>query len=134
MMKPGIGSYDRFKRLLTTRSEEAGKEQYLIPYFIAAHPGTTDQDMLALALWLKQNGFRADQVQTFLPSPMASATAMYHTGQNPLSQAAAPRRRDGLRPQGDQGRGGSTRPSCATTIRRTGRCCARRCAGWAAPT
>ncbi|HLL23031.1 MAG TPA: DUF3362 domain-containing protein, partial [Kofleriaceae bacterium] len=84
MMKPGIGSYDRFKELFDRYSQEAGKEQYLIPYFIAAHPGTTDEDMLNLALWLKRNGFRPDQVQAFLPSPMASATAMYHTGYNPL--------------------------------------------------
>jgi uncharacterized radical SAM protein YgiQ len=84
MMKPGIGSYDRFKQLFERYSREAGKEQYLIPYFIAAHPGTTDEDMLELALWLKRNGYRADQVQAFLPSPMASATAMYHTGKNPL--------------------------------------------------
>ena len=84
MMKPGIGTYDRFKALFDRFSKEAGKEQYLIPYFIAAHPGTTDEDMLELALWLKRNGFRADQVQAFLPSPMASATAMYHSGKNPL--------------------------------------------------
>jgi uncharacterized radical SAM protein YgiQ len=84
MMKPGVGSYYRFKELFDRYSKEAGKEQYLIPYFIAAHPGTTDEDMLELALWLKQNGFRADQVQAFLPSPMASATAMYHSGKNPL--------------------------------------------------
>jgi len=84
MMKPGIGSYDRFKALFDKYSKEAGKEQYLIPYFIAAHPGTTDEDMLELALWLKRNGFRADQVQAFLPSPMATATAMYHSGKNPL--------------------------------------------------
>jgi len=84
MMKPGLGAYDRFKQLFDKYSKEAGKKQYLIPYFIAAHPGTTDEDMLALALWLKRNGFRADQVQAFLPSPMASATAMYHTGKNPL--------------------------------------------------
>ncbi|MCQ4303986.1 YgiQ family radical SAM protein [Stutzerimonas frequens] len=84
MMKPGIGTYDRFKRMFEKYSKEAGKEQYLIPYFIAAHPGTTDEDMLNLALWLKANGFRADQVQAFYPSPMASATAMYHTGKNPL--------------------------------------------------
>ncbi len=84
MMKPGIGTYYRFKELFDRYSREAGKEQYLIPYFIAAHPGTTDQDMLNLALWLKENGFRADQVQAFLPSPMAAATAMYHTGKNPL--------------------------------------------------
>jgi uncharacterized radical SAM protein YgiQ len=84
MMKPGIGTYDRFKQLFDQYSREAGKEQYLIPYFIAAHPGTRDEDMVNLALWLKRNGFRADQVQTFLPSPMALATAMYHSGKNPL--------------------------------------------------
>jgi uncharacterized radical SAM protein YgiQ len=84
MMKPGVGSYDRFKELFDRYTKEAGKEQYLIPYFIAAHPGTTDQDMLELALWLKRNGFRADQVQAFLPSPMATATAMWHSGKNPL--------------------------------------------------
>ncbi|MBG6079146.1 YgiQ family radical SAM protein [Rubrivivax gelatinosus] len=84
MMKPGIGSYDRFKQLFDQFSAEAGKKQYLIPYFIAAHPGTTDEDMMNLALWLKQNGFKADQVQTFYPSPMATATAMYHSGLNPL--------------------------------------------------
>ncbi|TQV65548.1 MAG: YgiQ family radical SAM protein, partial [Halothiobacillaceae bacterium] len=84
MMKPGIGTYDRFKAMFEKFSREAGKEQYLIPYFIAAHPGTTDEDMLNLALWLKANGFRADQVQAFLPSPMALASAMYHSGRNPL--------------------------------------------------
>src|SRR5207247_5207724 len=83
MMKPGIGTYHRFKELFDKYSKEAGKEQYLIPYFIAAHPGTSDEDMLDLALWLKKNGFRADQVQAFLPSPMATATARYHSGQNP---------------------------------------------------
>src|SRR5450830_154620 len=84
MMKPGIGSYDRFKQMFDKFSEEVGKKQFLIPYFIAAHPGTSDEDMMNLALWLKRNGFRADQVQTFYPSPMASATAMYHSGRNPL--------------------------------------------------
>lgn len=84
MMKPGIGAYDKFKELFERFSAEAGKEQYLIPYFIAAHPGTTDLDMVNLALWLKANGFRADQVQGFYPSPMATATAMYHSGKNPL--------------------------------------------------
>ena len=84
MMKPGVGAYYKFKELFDKYSKEAGKEQYLIPYFIAAHPGTRDQDMLELALWLKKNGFRADQVQAFLPSPMATATAMYHSGKNPL--------------------------------------------------
>jgi uncharacterized radical SAM protein YgiQ len=84
MMKPGVGAYYRFKELFDRYSKEAGKEQYLIPYFIAAHPGTNDEDMLELALWLKRNGFRADQVQAFLPAPMATATAMYHSGRNPL--------------------------------------------------
>ncbi len=84
MMKPGIGNYDKFKTLFDKFSLEAGKKQYLIPYFIAAHPGTSDEDMMNLALWLKKNGYRADQVQTFYPSPMASATAMYHSGRNPL--------------------------------------------------
>jgi uncharacterized radical SAM protein YgiQ len=86
MMKPGIGSYDKFKEMFERFSKEAGKEQYLIPYFIAAHPGTTDEDMMNLALWLKRNGFRADQVQAFYPSPMATATAMYHSGMNPLKK------------------------------------------------
>jgi uncharacterized radical SAM protein YgiQ len=89
MMKPGIGTYDRFRQLFEKYSREAGKEQYLIPYFIAAHPGTTDEDMLHLALWLKANNFRLDQVQTFLPTPMAIATAMYHTGKNPLKKVLA---------------------------------------------
>ncbi len=86
MMKPGIGSYDKFKALFEKYSKEVGKKQYLIPYFIAAHPGTTDEDMVNLALWLKRNKFRADQVQTFYPSPMATATAMYHSGRNPLKR------------------------------------------------
>ena len=86
MMKPGVGAYHRFKELFDRYSKQAGKEQYLIPYFIAAHPGTSDLDMLELALWLKRNGFRADQVQAFLPGPMATATAMYHSGKNPLKR------------------------------------------------
>lgn len=86
MMKPGIGTYDEFKKMFERFSEEAGKDQYLIPYFIAAHPGTTDEDMINLALWLKRNEFKADQVQAFYPSPMATATAMYHTGRNPLKR------------------------------------------------
>jgi uncharacterized radical SAM protein YgiQ len=84
MMKPGMGTYDAFKEMFDRYSKEAGKEQYLIPYFIAAHPGTTDEDMMNLALWLKRNKFRADQVQTFLPSPMSPSATMYHTELNPL--------------------------------------------------
>jgi uncharacterized radical SAM protein YgiQ len=84
MMKPGMGTYDEFKEMFERFSKEAGKKQYLIPYFIAGHPGTKLEDMLNLAIWLKQNGFKADQVQNFYPSPMATATAMYHSGKNPL--------------------------------------------------
>jgi uncharacterized radical SAM protein YgiQ len=92
MMKPGIGTFARFKELFDCASKEAGLEQYLIPYFIAAHPGTTDEDMVNLALWLKRNGFRPDQVQAFLPSPMASATAMYRSGVNPLRSLKHPQK------------------------------------------
>lgn len=89
MMKPGVGTYYRFKELFDQYSLAAGKEQYLIPYFIAAHPGTSDKDMLELALWLKRNRMRADQVQAFLPTPMATATAMYYSGKNPLRRVSA---------------------------------------------
>ncbi|MAC33439.1 MAG: YgiQ family radical SAM protein [Haliea sp.] len=84
MMKPGIGTYDRFEAMFNKYSQAAGKKQFLIPYFIAAHPGTSDEDMMNLALWLKRHKLRADQVQTFYPSPMATATAMYYSGRNPL--------------------------------------------------
>ncbi len=89
MMKPGMGAYDEFKAMFEKFSAEAGKKQYLIPYFIAAHPGTTDEDMLNLALWLKRYNFRLDQVQNFTPTPMAMATAMYHSGKNPLRKVTA---------------------------------------------
>ena len=89
MMKPGMGAYDEFKVMFEKFSAEAGKKQYLIPYFIAAHPGTTDNDMLNLALWLKKYDFKLDQVQTFTPTPMAMATAMYHSGKNPLRKVTA---------------------------------------------
>lgn len=84
MMKPGIGTYDRFKEMFDEAAKKAGKKYYLIPYFIAAHPGTEDEDMMHLAIWLKENGFKADQVQTFLPSPMSLSSAMYYSERNPL--------------------------------------------------
>ena len=89
MMKPGMDAYDEFKAMFEKFSAEAGKKQYLIPYFIAAHPGTTELDMLNLALWLKKYDFKLDQVQTFTPTPMAMATAMYHSGKNPLRKVTA---------------------------------------------
>ncbi|MGL5947651.1 MAG: YgiQ family radical SAM protein [Aeromonas sp.] len=84
MMKPGMGSYQRFKALFDKYSAEAGKQQYLIPYFISAHPGTSDEDMVNLALWVKANRFKLDQVQNFYPSPLAYATTMYYSEKNPL--------------------------------------------------
>jgi uncharacterized radical SAM protein YgiQ len=89
MMKPGLGSYEKFRGMFEKYSKLAGKKQHLVPYFIAAHPGTTDEDMVNLALWLKKNGFRLDQVQTFLPTPMALATTMYHSRKNPLRKVSA---------------------------------------------
>ncbi len=86
MMKPSISAYDEFKVLFDQFSKKAGKEQYLIPYFIAAHPGSDDEDMLNLSLWLKERKFKPDQVQTFYPSPMALATAMYYSERNPLQK------------------------------------------------
>ncbi|MCV6609874.1 MAG: YgiQ family radical SAM protein [Amphritea sp.] len=86
MMKPGMDTYYDFKKMFDRFSREAGKKQYLIPYFIAAHPGCEDEDMLNLALWLKDNDLKVDQVQNFYPSPMSLATAMYHSEKNPLKQ------------------------------------------------
>ncbi|MER0497748.1 YgiQ family radical SAM protein [Aeromonas hydrophila] len=88
MMKPGMGSYYSFKELFDKYSKEAGKQQYLIPYFISAHPGTTDEDMVNMALWVKTNRFKLDQVQNFYPSPLANATTMYYTEKNPLNKVS----------------------------------------------
>lgn len=89
MMKPGMGTYYKFKEMFEKYSKEAGKKQYLIPYFISAHPGSTDRDMLNLALWLKENNFKVDQVQNFYPSPMATASTMFATERNPLKPIKA---------------------------------------------
>jgi uncharacterized radical SAM protein YgiQ len=88
MMKPGMGTYDRFKKMFDHYSKLAGKKQFLIPYFIAAHPGCEDEDMVNLALWLKRQNLKVDQVQTFYPSPMSLATAMYYSGRNPLKKVS----------------------------------------------
>jgi uncharacterized radical SAM protein YgiQ len=85
MKKPGIESYERFAETFCQASESAGKDQYLVPYFITAHPGSTLKDTITLARYLKQNGMRPRQVQEFIPTPMAVATAMYHTGIDPLT-------------------------------------------------
>ena len=121
MMKPGMGTYDRFKALFEKYSKEAGKKQYLIPYFIAAHPGCTDEDMMNLALWLKANDFRCDQVQNFYPSPMCNATAMYHSETNPLKRVKYKKRKNCLLPKVNV-KDACIKPSCVITIQRTGHC------------
>jgi uncharacterized radical SAM protein YgiQ len=85
MKKPGIESYDRFTEAFKCASQAAGKEQYLIPYFISGHPGSTLKDMIAQALYLKKKGYRPRQVQDFIPTPMSLAATMYHTGIDPLT-------------------------------------------------
>jgi uncharacterized radical SAM protein YgiQ len=85
MKKPGIESYDRFTQQFRCASEAAGKEQYLIPYFISGHPGSTLESMIEMALYLKRNGYRPRQVQDFIPTPMSLAATMYHTGLDPLT-------------------------------------------------
>ncbi|NOH83881.1 YgiQ family radical SAM protein [Vibrio sp. 03-59-1] len=104
MMKPGMGSYDRFKEMFEKYSKEAGKKQYLIPYFISAHPGTEDEDMLHLAQWLKKNNFECDQVQNFYPSPMCNATSMYYSETNPLKRVKYKKREDVPVPKGERHR------------------------------
>ncbi|WP_261833256.1 YgiQ family radical SAM protein [Vibrio ishigakensis] len=94
MMKPGMGTYDRFKEMFEKYSKEAGKKQYLIPYFISAHPGTEDEDMVNLAMWLKSNNYECDQVQNFYPSPMCNATAMYYSETNPLKRVKYKKREE----------------------------------------
>jgi uncharacterized radical SAM protein YgiQ len=124
MMKPGMGAYDRFKQMFEKFSKEAGKEQYLIPYFIAAHPGTTDEDMLELALWLKRNGFRLDQVQTFLPTPLAWPP---RCGTRKRIRCGKSRPPPNKSPWcAAAGSASCTRPSCATTMPKIGPCCAKR--------
>ncbi|CAN5799845.1 YgiQ family radical SAM protein [soil metagenome] len=85
MKKPPVDSYERFAQAFCQASEDAGKDQYLVPYFISGHPGSTLKDTVALALWLKERNMRPRQIQDFIPTPMAMATTMYHTGIDPLT-------------------------------------------------
>ena len=85
MKKPPIESYDRFAEQFRCASENAGKEQYLIPYFISGHPGSRLGDMIEQALYLKRRGYRPRQVQDFIPTPMSLAATMYHTGIDPIT-------------------------------------------------
>jgi uncharacterized radical SAM protein YgiQ len=85
MKKPSHHAFDTFARKFAAASERAGKEQYVVPYFIASHPGSTAKDMIELAVFLKKHGYRPRQVQDFIPAPMDVATCIYFTGLDPLT-------------------------------------------------
>ncbi|MEZ6038106.1 MAG: DUF3362 domain-containing protein [Planctomycetota bacterium] len=85
MKKPATSTFDEFAEKFAAASERAGKEQYLIPYFIASHPGSGVHEMIELAVFLKQRGYKPRQVQDFIPAPMDIATCMYHTGIDPMT-------------------------------------------------
>jgi radical SAM superfamily enzyme YgiQ (UPF0313 family) len=85
MKKPGIADFSGFAGAFKRASKRAGKDQYLVPYFITSHPGSSIEAMIDLAVFLKQNGYRPDQVQDFIPAPMDIATCMYHTGLDPMT-------------------------------------------------
>ncbi|MCC6809993.1 MAG: YgiQ family radical SAM protein [Deltaproteobacteria bacterium] len=85
MKKPRRENFTEFKKNFEKASKKAGKEQYLVPYFISSHPGSDVAAMIELALFLKKNGFRPQQVQDFIPTPMDVATTMYYTGIDPLT-------------------------------------------------
>ncbi|PYN72282.1 MAG: YgiQ family radical SAM protein [Candidatus Rokuibacteriota bacterium] len=87
MKKPSHREFETFAGKFRRASERAGKEQYLVPYFIASHPGCGVQDMIELAVFLKKHGYRPRQVQDFIPAPMDIATCIYHTGIDPLTMA-----------------------------------------------
>jgi uncharacterized radical SAM protein YgiQ len=86
MKKPGIESYERFAEQFRCASESAGKNQFLVPYFISGHPGSTLKDMVDLALYLKHQNSRPRQVQDFIPTPMSMAACMYYTGIDPFTR------------------------------------------------
>jgi uncharacterized radical SAM protein YgiQ len=85
MKKPEINDYQSFDRAFREESRRAGKAQYTVPYFIASHPGSDLDAMIDLALFLKRNGYRPDQVQDFIPAPFDIATCMYYTGLDPFT-------------------------------------------------
>jgi uncharacterized radical SAM protein YgiQ len=86
MRKPTQEDFEEFGKSFQEESRKAGKKQYIVPYFIASHPGSDLDAMINLAVFLKQNGYRPDQVQDFIPAPMDVATAMYHTGIDPFTR------------------------------------------------
>jgi uncharacterized radical SAM protein YgiQ len=94
MKKPGVESFERFRRDFARISREAGKEQYLVPYFISSHPGATLEHAVELMEYLVRNRWRPQQVQDFMPTPMTLATDMYWSGLHPSTGAPVPVARD----------------------------------------
>jgi uncharacterized radical SAM protein YgiQ len=87
MKKPDVDNFGVFADEFKKASQQAGKpKQYLVPYFIASHPGSDLHAMIDLALFLKRNGYRPDQVQDFIPAPFDIATCMYYTGIDPFTK------------------------------------------------
>lgn len=86
MRKPASDDFDKFAEVFDRESKKAGKTQYIIPYYIASHPGSDLNAMIDLAVFLKRNGYRPDQVQDFIPAPFDVATAMYYTGIDPFTK------------------------------------------------
>jgi uncharacterized radical SAM protein YgiQ len=86
MRKPGIDDFEQFTEVFNAESAKTGKKQYLVPYFIASHPGSDLDAMIDLAVFLKRHGYRPDQVQDFIPAPFDVATAMYYTGMDPFTK------------------------------------------------
>jgi radical SAM superfamily enzyme YgiQ (UPF0313 family) len=85
MKKPDVSDYQGFAEAFKKASEKAGKKQFLVPYYIASHPGSDLNAMIDLAVFLKRNGYRPDQVQDFIPAPFDIATCMYYTGLDPFT-------------------------------------------------
>jgi uncharacterized radical SAM protein YgiQ len=85
MKKPGVESFERLRRDFERYSKEAGKEQYLVPYFISSHPGATLEEAVQLMEYLQRNRWKPQQVQDFMPTPMTLASDMYWSGLHPLT-------------------------------------------------
>jgi uncharacterized radical SAM protein YgiQ len=125
MKKPAVDSFERFRRDFARHSREAGKEQYLVPYFISSHPGATLEEAVQLMEYLVQNRWKPQQVQDFMPTPMTLASDIYWTGLHPMTGEPVPVVRDmeekrmqkALLRWGDP----KNRPLVEKALRRTGR-------------
>ena len=125
MKKPAVGTFEQFRRDFARYSKEAGKEQYLVPYFISSHPGATLEEAVQLMEYLVENRWKPQQVQDFMPTPMTLASDIYWTGLHPATGAPVPVVRDmeekrlqkALLRWGDP----KNRPLVEKALRRTGR-------------